>query len=354
MKKLIVIVLALCLCLSLAACGGTDEPKPVSEPAPEPTAEPAPVPTPESTQDNAEELLSAPYVKMFESGDYQFTRSVVYQDEPYQMITAAKNGMFCRKLVSADGTKSNRIVTIDGAAWQVNDATGAVKTLSAEDAAAEAQPYCGAEFSFVAATTLDTGYIAEAYAFDYQGTKYNIMFVLSQEGELVMLIPTVNEETTQMEIIEMTSPADEALFQSPEIEETPLKQNEVFGIGGLLYMTVGEAYTYDDDLFLDEAGSGYQWLGVSVFLKNVSGETLAPFTEFITGAGLIHGADTYEASFSEANPKGSDYAETLKDIEPDTEIEAFMKFKIPAGLSVSDGFTLCFTIGETFYSCEIK
>ncbi|MDD3920527.1 MAG: hypothetical protein PHO41_05085, partial [Eubacteriales bacterium] len=155
----------LCLCLSLAACGGTADPKPVSEPVTESASEPTPASAPDvaPAEDNAQELLSAPYVEMFESGDYQFTRSVMYQDEPYKMITAAKDGMFCCKLISEDGTKSNRIVTIDGAAWQVNDVTGAVKTLSAEDAAAEAQPFCGADFSFVAATTLDTGYIAEAY-----------------------------------------------------------------------------------------------------------------------------------------------------------------------------------------------
>lgn len=234
MKKLLSILLALCLCFCLAACGKSKNAEPVPKPtaapelagAPEPAAEPpqeaapniaaADITTAPTDEKNA--LLSAPYVEMFESGDYQFTRSVVYKDEPYRMISAAKDGMFCRKLMSEDGTQSNRIVAIDGAAWQINDATGAVKELSAEDAAAEVQPYCGANFSFVAETTLDTGYIAEAYAFDYEGTKYNIMFVLSPAGELVMLIPTVNEETTSMEILEMTSPADEALFQSPETQ----------------------------------------------------------------------------------------------------------------------------------------
>lgn len=236
MRRIFAVMLAVCLCLSLVACGKSKKaesvPAPTSVPeatsVPEPASEPADAPPQETAPniaaadvaaaptDGEKTLLSAPYVEMFENGDYQFTRSVVYKDEPYRMITAAKNGMFCRKLMSEDGTQSNRIVAIDGAAWQINDGTGAIKELSAEDAAAEAQPYCGADFSFVAATTLDTGYIAEAYTFDYQGIKYNIMFVLSPEGELVMLITTVNEETTSMEILEMTAPADETLFEVPE------------------------------------------------------------------------------------------------------------------------------------------
>lgn len=236
MRRIFAVMLAVCLCLILAACGKSENAEPVPEhtaapvlaSAPEPALEPADEPPQEAAAniaaadaaaaptDGEKALLSAPYVEMFESGDYQFTRYVVYKDEPYRMITAAKNGMFCRKLISEDGTQSNRIVAIDGAAWQINDGTGAIKELSAEDAAAEVQPYCGADFSFVAATTLDTGYIAEAYAFDYQSAKYNIMFVLSPEGELVMLIPTVNEETTSMEILEMTAPADETLFEVPK------------------------------------------------------------------------------------------------------------------------------------------
>lgn len=352
MKRFFAILITAILCLSLASCSQPDDPQPAQSAAPQPT--PTAAPQSAAPTDETETLLSEPYAKMLTGGDYQYTYPLTYEDKAYTATIAAKDGMYCRKVTSDDGTYSVRVVTIDGAAWQVDDLTGATTALSAETAVAEVQPDYGASLVFAGANTLETGYIAEAYDFEYQGAKCNIVFVLSPEGELVMLVPTVSENTSQMEILEMKAPAEEALFKAPEIEETALKQNEVFGVGGMFYVTVGEAYTYDDDLFLNEAGSGYQWLGVSVFLKNVSGETLAPFTEFITDAKLIHGADTYEALFSEANPKGSDYAETPNDIEPDTEIEAFMKFKIPAGLAVSDGFTLCFTIGDTFYSCKIQ
>lgn len=187
---------------------GNTAPKPTSEAAPEPT-------------EGTETLLSKPYAEMLIGGDYQYTYSLTYDGKAYKAIIAAKNGMFSRSVISDDGSYSARVVAIDGTAWQIDDLTGATVELSAEEAAAEVQPDYGASLTFAGANTLETGYIAEAYDFEYQGARCNIVFVLSPEGELVMLVPTIGENTAQMEILEMKAPADEVLFKAPEALETP-------------------------------------------------------------------------------------------------------------------------------------
>lgn len=317
--------------------------------APEPTSEAALEPT-----EGTETLLSEPYAEMLKGGDYQYTYSLTYEGAAYTATIAAKNGMFCRLVTADDGSYSARIVTIDGRAWQVDNLTGGTWELSAEEAAAEVQPDYGASLTFAGANTLDTGYIAEAYDFEYQGAKCNIVFVLSPEGELVMLVPTVGENASQMEILEMKASADEALFKAPETSDTVITQNETIVIDGLFDLTLGEASTYDDDMFLDYASSGCHWLGISANLAYDGDERLSIFSDYITNVKLVRGDAEYEGYFAEQNPAGSGYSETLVPIQPHTEVEAFVKFEVPAELTVSDGFTLCFTIGDVRYSCDIR
>lgn len=162
------------------------------------------------------ELLSAPYAEMLMSGEYQYSYSLTYDGAEYKAIIAAKNGMASRSVISDDGSYSQRVVTIDGNAWQVNDLTGDVVDLGTElvaNGAEELPDY--ATLSFAAARTLDTGAIAEAYDFEYQGQACNMIFVFDADETLVEIVMTVGDTTSEMFIIEMSSPADATLFDAP-------------------------------------------------------------------------------------------------------------------------------------------
>lgn len=171
--------------------------------APEPTPEPSP------------EILSAPYAEMLRSGDYQYTYSLIYEDKLYTATIATYNGMICRKVVSDDGAYSQRIVTIDGNAWKVDDLTGAVVDGGTENA--ETLPDYASTLAFAASKALETGAICDAYDFEYEGKPCNIVFVFSQEGKLVELIMTLGEKTSEMEILNFgTVGNDKTLFDAPQ------------------------------------------------------------------------------------------------------------------------------------------
>lgn len=166
-----------------------------------------------SAAEGANKVYSPTYAMMLKSGDYQYSYPLVYEDKAYHGIIAAKNGMVSRSAVADDGSYSARTVTINGNAWQVDDLTGNVYDLGAEGA--ETLP----DFStlaFAGGTALDTGYIAEIYQFTYEGQPSKMAFVLSPEGDLVMMQFSLGEQTSQMEIHEIKSPSDNALFDTPK------------------------------------------------------------------------------------------------------------------------------------------
>ena len=177
-------------------------PKPVATPVPEP-----------KTTIAIDELLSTPYADMLRSGNYQYSYPLTHEGISFMATIAAKDGMACRSVVSEDGAFDQRVLSKDGKAYQIDDLSGAVQELGAEEY--ETLPDYAGTLTFVAAKTLETGAVAEAYDFEYEGKPCNVVFVFS-EGKLVEFVTTVDGATAETFVADMTGAPDAALFEMPQ------------------------------------------------------------------------------------------------------------------------------------------